>query len=175
MPSNRRSLSVAETAKLLRTALKDTHPGVKFSVRSHSYSGGASVRVGWTDGPTQREVEATAQRYKGASFDGMTDMMSYHDTLLSTEDGAELVSFGADFVSCSRTISPEFTATLANEIATFTGQPYEHARNYHVITLSERRETPAELYNSHHERTRGSDILHQLAWTRPRPTAPAAA
>ena len=168
MPSNRRSLSVAETAKLVRQALKDAHPGVKFSVRSHSYAGGASIRVGWTDGPTQREVEATAQRYKGASFDGMADSMSYHDTLLSTENGAELVSFGADFVSCSRTISPEFAAALEDEIATFTREPYEPTRNYPVVTLSEPRETPAALYNSHHNRTRGTDLLHQLAWTRPR-------
>lgn len=120
MTSNRRNLSVAETAKLVRKALKDAHPGVKFNVRSHSYSGGASIRVSWTDGPTQSEVEETARRYKGASFDGMADILSYHDTLLSTEDGAELVSFGADFVSCSRTLSPEFTAALAQEIAAFT-------------------------------------------------------
>lgn len=168
MTSNRRNLSVAETAKLVCKALKDAHPGVKFAVRSHTYSGGVSIRVSWTDGPTQSEVEETAQRYTGASFDGMTDILSYHDTLLSTEDGAELVSFGADFVSCSRTLSPEFTATLAQEIAAFTGQPYEQTRNYPVITLSEPRETPAALYNSHNERTRGTDLLHQLAWTRPR-------
>jgi hypothetical protein len=34
-----RRLSVAETAKLVRAELKTTFPGVKFSVRSSSYSG----------------------------------------------------------------------------------------------------------------------------------------
>ncbi len=76
-PARKRHLSAAETAKLVRQALKDAHPGVKFSVRSHNYAGGASVRVNWTDGPTCREVEATANRYAGADFDGMTDMKSY--------------------------------------------------------------------------------------------------
>ena len=40
-------LSCAETAKLVRTALKKNFPGVKFSVRSSVYSGGASIDVSW--------------------------------------------------------------------------------------------------------------------------------
>lgn len=35
--------SCAETAKLLRQALKESFPGVKFSVRSSTYAGGAST------------------------------------------------------------------------------------------------------------------------------------
>ena len=54
-------VSVADTAKLVRSALKQAFPGVKFSVRSTSYSGGSSVRVGWTDGPQSAEVDKVAQ------------------------------------------------------------------------------------------------------------------
>ena len=43
-----RYLSAVETARLVRKALKARFPDVRFSVRSDSYAGGASVRVGWT-------------------------------------------------------------------------------------------------------------------------------
>ena len=54
-------VSVAETAKLVRQAVKQAFPDVKFSVRSTSYSGGSSVRVGWTDGPQTAEVDKVVQ------------------------------------------------------------------------------------------------------------------
>ena len=38
-------LSAAETAKIIRRALTDAFPNVKFYVRSDSYSGGASIDV----------------------------------------------------------------------------------------------------------------------------------
>ena len=40
-----RDLSVAETAKVIRATLKPRFPGVRFSVRSKSYSGGASIDI----------------------------------------------------------------------------------------------------------------------------------
>jgi hypothetical protein len=54
-------VTVAETAKLVRAALKEAFPGVKFSVRSTSYSGGSSVRAGWADGPQVAEVDKVVQ------------------------------------------------------------------------------------------------------------------
>ena len=45
-----RYLTTAETAKLVRERLKAEFPGVRFSVRSQSYSGGSSIHVGWLDG-----------------------------------------------------------------------------------------------------------------------------
>ncbi|WP_338423309.1 LPD29 domain-containing protein, partial [Xylella fastidiosa] len=44
-------LTCAETAKLVRKALKESFPDIKFSVKSSNYSGGASIRVSWIDGP----------------------------------------------------------------------------------------------------------------------------
>lgn len=67
-------MSVTDTAKLVRQALKAAFPGVKFSVRSSSYAGGASIDVGWTDGPQQAEVDNVVKRYAGADFDGMIDL-----------------------------------------------------------------------------------------------------
>ena len=50
-------LSTAETAKLVRKALKKAFPGMKFSVRSSNYANGSSIDVSWTDGPTMKAVD----------------------------------------------------------------------------------------------------------------------
>ena len=67
-------LSCAETAKLVRAALKKNFPRVKFSVRSSVYSGGASIDVSWVLGPTTREVDTVAGQFESADFDGSIDM-----------------------------------------------------------------------------------------------------
>lgn len=127
-----RYLTAAETAKLVRVALKGAFPGRKFSVRSETYSMGASIDVSWTDGPTSSAVEAVVERFRGADFDGMVDMKVYRQHWLtpsgeiilarveaSTGDpgyrapdevrevtGGEPVHLGADFIFCNRHLSP---------------------------------------------------------------------
>lgn len=39
--------SAADTAKLVRAALKRSFPGTRFFVRSKTYSAGASIDVSW--------------------------------------------------------------------------------------------------------------------------------
>src|SRR5262245_14811901 len=125
-------LSCAETAKLIRAQLKTEFPGVKFSVKSKTYSGGASITVGWTDGPTGKAVDEVVQVFSGAGFDGMIDM-KYSKTAWLMPDGsatfrktegttgsmgsvpsdqemqpsfkAEAVHFGADYVFTKRSYS----------------------------------------------------------------------
>jgi hypothetical protein len=94
-------ISCADTAKLIRQALKEAFPGVKFGVRSHTYSGGASVNVSWTDGPNSDQVEAVAKTFQGGYFDGTIDLKG---STYAMVDG-EMVNFGADFVFCKRTFS----------------------------------------------------------------------
>lgn len=94
-------ISCADTAKLVRQALKESVPDVKFSVRSSVYSGGASITVRWTDGPNTTQVEAIAGVFSGAYFDGMQDLKGATYALL---DG-EQVRFGADFIFTTREIS----------------------------------------------------------------------
>lgn len=109
-----RYLTVAETAKHIRVALKARIPGQKFSVRSHSYAGGASINVGWVDGPNVDEVEAVVKAFAGATFDGMIDLKSYHTNLvvMPGDDLPTLVHWGADFVFANRDLSPAFMADL---------------------------------------------------------------
>ena len=126
-------LSVAETAKLVRKALKKSFPETKFSVRSKSYAGGASIDVRWTDGPQWEEVTSVVYPYQGAGFDGMIDLkfhkehyitadgavhLAYtpgtsssrgmyprEDNTASIPDDARIVQFGADNIFCHRDIS----------------------------------------------------------------------
>lgn len=80
---SRRYLSVAETAKLIRGALKKAFPEHKFSVRSDSYAGGAVVDVSWTDGPSVNAVSTITDNFEGSGFDGMIDLKySYTHWLL---------------------------------------------------------------------------------------------
>ena len=106
-------LTCAETAKLLRKSLATHFPNQKFGVRSHTYSGGASIRVSWIDGPSVAAVETICQPFEGASFDGMIDLKSYHDSI-HPETG-ESVHFGADYIFEERSYSAEALQTIIDE------------------------------------------------------------
>ena len=108
-------ISTNDTAKMIRKELKHYFPATKFSVRGNKYSGGSSINIYWTDGPTSNEVDAITKRFEGASFDGMTDCKNYHTSFVILE-GTELpveVSFGADYVFTRRELSPEFKDELS--------------------------------------------------------------
>jgi hypothetical protein len=141
-----RYVSAADTAKLVRKALKARFPDTKFSVRTDVYAGGASVRVGWTDGPTDSEVQEVTQAYAGAGFDGMIDLKVYAQhwlhpdgtVTLAHREGttgsfveiigdpigpkAELVSFGADYIPTQRRISPEWREAILVMLEERSGQ-----------------------------------------------------
>ena len=130
-------LSCAETAKLVRKALKEAFLGFKFSVRSHTYSGGASINVGWRDGPTVKEVESVARVFAGATFDGMTD---YKGGIVHQFDD-RTVHFGADFVFCNRDVTDKMLAGVREGFATLDeGGRFELMKR----TDAQRRLTPFE-------------------------------
>jgi hypothetical protein len=131
-PRSARYLSCAETAKLVRAALKREVPGIKFGVRSKTYAGGASISVNYPRGApegTGTKAKAAADPYQGGGFDGMIDMAYHVKTWLLPDGtvepaysggtggsmgtvpgydhpkpsaGAELVRFGADFIFVNR-------------------------------------------------------------------------
>jgi len=96
-------IDVADTAKLIRKVLRESFPGVKFSVRIDRYAGGSSTRVTWTDGPTAKVVEDLLSVFEAAGFDGMQDLKFYKD---STLDG-ERVNFGGGYLFTTRHYSDE--------------------------------------------------------------------
>ena len=68
--------------------------GIRFSVRSKSFSGGNSVDVEWTLGPTAAEVEAVIDKYQYGDFDGMDDSYRYRsegDSFRATHGSAKYV------------------------------------------------------------------------------------
>lgn len=140
MSDQKEYLSCAETAKLVRKSLKAEFPGQKFSVRSSVYSGGASIDVEWSDGPTTKKVEKILWQFEGRGFDGMIDMAySISHWMLpdgtiqiaksqGTEDSrgmypkvenarphpeAKLVHFGANYVSPNRRYTREALTGIA--------------------------------------------------------------
>lgn len=76
-PGKRPMSEHAKTAKMIKARLQHVFPGVAFSVKSDIFSGGDSVDVSWTDGPTTRQVEECISRHEYGHFDGMTDMYEY--------------------------------------------------------------------------------------------------
>lgn len=148
---NTEYLSCAATAKLVRVALKKAFPKTKFSVRSSTYSMGASIDVSWTDGPCAKAVEPVAKQFSGAAFDGMIDLKTSHTSWLSPdgsaivavadgtmgsmgvippernempEPGAKLVHFGANFIFCQRTLTPGLLNRARDRLAA-KGYPVE--------------------------------------------------
>ena len=144
-----RYISCTETAKLIRAALKKNFPATKFSVKSKTYSGGASITIGWTDGPTAKLVESVTSAYAGGGFDGMIDM-AYSNYAWLMPDGtvtfaktrgttssagtvpsaqalqpsfkSELVRFGADYVFTERKFSPAFYQRAVEKVARRYGE-----------------------------------------------------
>jgi hypothetical protein len=81
----------------VRAELKRVFKGVKFSVRSDHNS----VRVSWTDGPTESQVEALTSSYKAGHFNGMEDIYEYSKSPWTEVFGS------ATYLSVSREESPE--------------------------------------------------------------------
>lgn len=104
-----RHIPATEVAKIARRELKQAFgKSVKFSVRTDTYAGGSSSRVTWEDGPTERAVEKIIGHLHGATFDGMTDMKSYHtSTEYDTAGQEHEVSYGNDFIFASRTLTDQ--------------------------------------------------------------------
>jgi len=137
-------LSCADTAKLIRKALKREFPGTKFSVRSDHNS----IRVRWIDGPTTAQVNPVAKAYEGGGFDGSIDLAYTCETWLlpdgtaapayssGTEGSrgsdpgyayappvpeAQLVQFGAKYIFTDRDDSREALEAAIDETCSYWG------------------------------------------------------
>lgn len=91
-------------AKNIRTELKQAFPGIKFSVKTERFSGGDSIDVRWTDGPTTKKVDEIISKYQAWSFDAMTDSSSYNPSPWTDLFGE------ARFVKSNRNYSDDMVA-----------------------------------------------------------------
>ncbi|TFD11528.1 hypothetical protein E3T26_12675 [Cryobacterium sp. TMT1-21] len=98
-------ISTKDTAKLVRVALKNAFPGVKFSVRMSTGTASAWMNVSWSDGPTDREVSAVTALYEGRKFNGMTDGYDDQGSALVAFDGEDMprvVRYSCDGINTHR-------------------------------------------------------------------------
>ena len=98
-------------AKNIKAELSKAFPGIKFSAKSDSFSGGCSIDVSWTDGPLQEEVRKLIGKYSDGSFNGMEDIYEYDLGNVWPD-----VFGGAKYVSESRHESKELTTRAAAEL-----------------------------------------------------------
>jgi conjugative element/phage-associated large polyvalent protein len=99
--NNTKLSSHAHCAKNIRAELKRKYPNFKFSVTSESFSMGNAVRVGWTDGPTEKEIGNIAKRYEYGTFNGMIDMYESHHSVFNDTFGS------IKYASTSRTLTKQ--------------------------------------------------------------------
>lgn len=136
----RKYLSCADTAKLVRKSLKEAFPGVKFSVRSSTYSMGAEIHVRWIDGPNVRQVEDVVGIFSGSYFDSSID---YRGGVFHMLDG-EQVRFGCDGVDTHRDHSDEAVARAIARVYRELGEHFErHGRAMPTVEQYRR----GELWN----------------------------
>jgi hypothetical protein len=101
----KRQLSVAESSKQLKRALRAAFPGTKFSVRMSTGTAYGNANVSW-EGPSTDDVEDVARAFTGATFDGMDDSMSYREARVTLESG-EVVKSGLNLILFHRARDPE--------------------------------------------------------------------
>lgn len=98
-------------AKNLKKELTKAFPKTVFKVSSDSYSGGSSIGVKWTDGPTVKQVEEFSTKYCEGNFDGMDDSYTYdHSNVWPNVYG------GAKYISENRDYTEAVYAKIAQEL-----------------------------------------------------------
>ncbi len=155
-------LSCADTAKLVREVLKAEFPGTKFSVRSKNYAGGASIDIGYTDGPPSREVEAACNHLRASDFNAMEDLKEYRGgTLFADGDEFEQVHYGADYISARREFSADVEDAAKARIVELAGASgFDYNDRYDVAVDRDTGELIA-CSGQQVSETYGSTILHR--------------
>lgn len=110
---NRQYISAVDTAKLVRSALAESFPGVKFRVRSDRNS----IDVFWTDGPTDSQVSAVCGKFRGGYFDGMID---YEGSVYHLLDG-QPVDFGASYIFTRQEFSDDLLGRVLAACSDYWG------------------------------------------------------
>jgi hypothetical protein len=142
-------LTSAETAKVMRIALKSRFPHTKFSVRTR----GNSIDVTWTDGPRPKAVDRVVDQFSSGEFDGSIDLAISHSSWLmhSLESAivakspgtsgsmgflppvdnpkphpdAVLVRFGAKYVFARRNLSVNALRSVLRQVAAESNNQFD--------------------------------------------------
>ncbi|TFD27056.1 LPD29 domain-containing protein [Cryobacterium cryoconiti] len=143
-------INTKDTAKLVRVALKNAFPRVKFSVRMSTGTASAWMNVSWSDGPTDREVSAVTSQYEGRKFNGMTDGYDDQGSALVAFDGEDMprvvryscdgINTHRDYTAAGYRVAQHLISTASDHknLVVFTpeGEPINNAAVPHGIYVA---------------------------------------
>jgi hypothetical protein len=116
------SKKISETGADVRKVLKEKFPKTKFGVRSKTYTGGGSVTIEWTDGPSTKSVDEAVSHLNGRHFDGMDDSTSYTRTKETQSDGSTREVQHYAYIFTERNYSKEFMTDVVAKLVEKTGE-----------------------------------------------------
>lgn len=121
------TITVVETAKMVRKALKAAFASVDFRVKTYKYSGGSHITVNWVDGPTVKQVQAITSKMDGSVLHIMED----YSSRANVEYNGVMTYFAHDGINLNRAFSVEFltrrAAYIANDLGVAVPQIKAHA------------------------------------------------
>lgn len=149
-------LYVKDTAKLVRTELKQHFPGIKFSVRSNSYTGYSSIDIGWVDGPTKSEVQKIVNIFQCKDHDPIVGGYSgNHDTMYN----GKLHRFYVDSVMCERNFTEPSIKIMLDKLCKKWGV---NPQDFEIITNSSGAQIKRDY--GHEIVKRAGDDMTTLIW-----------
>lgn len=96
--------TVTDTAKIVKSYLKEQFPDTKFSVKTEKYSGGQNIKIMWTDGIARTKVQEVTRRF---SRNNQFAQERLGDRSIDTWEGEQVI-WGADIVKWEREITEDF-------------------------------------------------------------------
>jgi hypothetical protein len=128
-------------AKNIKIELAKKFPGIKFSAKSESYSGGDSIHVSWENGPTEDQVKPVIGGYQEGHFNGMEDIYE--------EDYSNIwpdVFGGAKYVSANRHIDATGYTAMVKDLCRFYKIEYQ-ADEWRIQMGKDHMETATHIIN----------------------------
>ncbi|MDE2104552.1 MAG: hypothetical protein KGL39_45375 [Patescibacteria group bacterium] len=104
----------ARAAKNIKRLLTDTFPGTEFRCSSESFSGGDSVSIRYTDGPSPQQVGQVIAPFESGHFDGMDDSYNY-DHHAGREGFRQWMGW-AKYISSNRRFSPTIEQAIVRAL-----------------------------------------------------------
>lgn len=153
----RKHITKKDTANMIRKALKEAFPDLKFSVVSSGSSMCSVLNISWEDGANETQVSSIVSRFKGASFEAVDDSKEYRYHML---DGEE-VSFYFDYINLKRSNSDAAIQRAIDQLYRRHQAAFELSQ---VAKPTVSQFNKGELMSTVLKGFSGSDYLQSLIW-----------